>query len=527
MMSKSNSIEDFYFLHHNKKFTLYHIENNGKITTNFFGFEKNNKLYYFNVNNTPHYNTQKTPIQNALDFLRNTTEDKFFEFLYEQTSKSKSSTGSKSYNEVKDNIQSILEANDYDIIALLEKFGFRYNAKKSPSNALEMIDNKQCKNVVFQRQGVDNEVLLMYNNKNVFYFKNSIYQESNFQGNVFNLVNFYHFQNEDYSNKSYFMQSYSFMNDFIAQKHTRTLESPEKRKPKTLTPEDKVKIYSEELTYPIYLVSRGILPTTLQHPCYKSLIVNSHFETTPFVQSAAFVLRDKQLAISSYLEKNLNWQHFPSDKSTIGLLFLSHFEKPNKLLISETCIDLMSYAQETKQLSKQIAQASFFGQINEKQIEFLLKIIEENGIRELDIINDNDLYGYRYEFLIYRGLITSLDNDPKSHIIETLSAYESQRLSMRKENYIEYAHILKSELTSKFGFKIQSPKNTSYKDFNDELCDRLGLKGKQIFSTESTPKLKELLFLEKNTPSIADFYREVFQQYKPVLPSPKTNLQKL
>lgn len=488
MIVKNNQVDTIKFCDSSESYPFYTTKYNDKETKNFYGIDFKNKFYYFDINKLPHFsaNKNKQLKDKATSILAQMSVKEFESFLESNTKKNDYQINTKEL------LDKFVRADNYDIFALLEMFGFHLNVKSSPKNAVQMMDSKSAKNVVFKHEHSD-EILLVRNINNVFYFKNNY---RTFDGNVYNLINHYKFNAQDYKNPNLFIQAHEFLKDFSGQNYMRpTIKIPETSASNEYVKGSTKTLLSSPLKFALYLVSRGILPSTLMHPTLYNTMYNTYYQENPYFQNISFLLKNSEFKNLSYIEKNLDYQSFKENVSTDGLLYVNNFKDPKELIFSETPIDLISFAQMYHKINEQTILTSSAGNINTEQLHFLAQLIEKNDIKSLTICNDNDVAGHRFDYNILSYLAEKLNVlDEKSVIHKELYLKDTRNISISL--YKDFCdHLIARLSLANIEIHIAKPDGL-HKDFNQVLCADKKISD-ILTSTNNSIPLHTLLKLEK------------------------------
>ncbi len=151
-------------------------------------------------------------------------------------------------------------------------------------------------------------------------------------------------------------------------------------------------------------------------------VKNAYNKEKKTYDSISFILYNKTREKQTAIIKNENMQQFLSNITTNGALFLSNPNNDKKydtILFSETPIDGFSFVELNKEKykNKEILVVSSCGNINEEQLVFFKKIIEEQSKNfEIELANDNDIAGKMFS----EKIKTFLSSNTNIKVVENI-----------------------------------------------------------------------------------------------------------
>lgn len=249
----------------------------------------------------------------------------------------------------------------------------------------------------------------------------------------------------------------------------------------------------KDLKYPIYLVSRGINPTTLGNSTFKPLIKHVVDKNNPDKQNIAFLFKDNENKMT-FQELNLgNKGYYQADVSTKGMLFVSNAKgKKDELIFAESVIDLLSYAQ-LNGIRKEVDYVASGGFLNSGQVSHLSSLMDDKKYDKITLCVDNDLQGEIYKKQIIEAVLQreidkeqrldtpSLDNVArledllqKSEGLNNLVFNKELSKEERQSPLTEMNQSIIKELSS-LGLQTIEIQNPKGKDFNEDLMKQSGM----------------------------------------------------
>jgi 5S rRNA maturation endonuclease (ribonuclease M5) len=199
----------------------------------------------------------------------------------------------------------------------------------------------------------------------------------------------------------------------------------------------------------------------------------------------AFIYKNQQ-DLMTYQEVNKgNKGYFQSGVSTNGVLFMSDTESPSKIVIGESPIDVLSYA-ELKGIDNETLYIASGGFMNNLQLKHIEEIIEKNDIKKVSLATDMDLQGE-----IYRHQIAKLLINKEIHKIQnTIDVGQATPSQMNRLTVFQEIENSLSEATPYLS-KVKSIEKYNGMFSNDDELKLLRTEGLSKINEHAFKKLKD------------------------------------
>lgn len=429
-----------------------------------------------------------------------------------------------------------------NIVEFLDRTGKFEVSRSNTQNWRNQLDNKAARGIKIKEVDTNN-IYMVYNGVDKKFFIQTPPPDKSFSGNLLKFVAEKLLGHPTVKDKDAKREALNYIKNFYSeaelssptsvQAQYKNLESSRLLKENYQNREMELK----DLKYPIYLVSRGIKPSTLGHPTFKPLIKHAVDINKKEKQNIAFIFKDKEGKMT-YQELNLgNKGYYKEGTSTSGMLFVSNAKaKKVELIFAESVIDLLSYAQMNG-IRKDAEYVASGGFLNKGQVNHISSLLDDKKYELITLCVDNDLQGEIYKKQIIEAVLQKeiekinmvLDlESPDLKQIDLLAKLEdlaqqteglnnlvfNKDLSKeeRQEPLTKMNQLVIQELSSMGlqNIEIQNPKG---KDFNEDLMKESGMSREhcQASTINDDFDAKKLFDMEKSgldTRLITDKYIE-------------------
>jgi hypothetical protein len=377
------------------------------------------------------------------------------------------------------------------IVPFLQKLGYTVNfvKNKNSANAKKQLDERKAKGVTLD---INDERYLIYNDSNETYklFK----RDESFKGDLIEFIEKIHLGNY-VSSKETKLEAVNLIRNNWAIGSSMDYVFDNKPNFNKISTKPIEKEYTK-LIYPQYLISRGLPFNIITAKEVYSSLGNSYNKKYPTKQNIVFKMRNIQNDLFAFMDKNKDQKgRYEKNKSTKGMLFASiNIEPVTSLIISETALDLLSIVTLQKTALSTTKLISPNGQVNDGQLEFIKRIIEENPINKIILGNDKDYQGqffnYKYLKMIYeqseiKNEDISLNIEKSLNKIKEISIDPSKDINQKEQLKLETILDINESLIKILGNKVEIIKSIG-KDFNEDLMNLKGLSREDIIMNEKT-----------------------------------------
>lgn len=377
------------------------------------------------------------------------------------------------------------------IVPFLQKLGYTVNfpKNKNSANAKKQLDERKAKGVTLD---INDERYIIYNDTNETYklFK----RDESFKGDLIEFIEKIHLSNYVSSKETKLEAVNLIRNNWAI---GSSIDYIFDNKP-VFHKESSKPIQKEytNLKYPQYLISRGLPFSLITSKEIYSSLGNSFNKGYSNKQNIVFKMRNYQNDVFSFMEKNKDLKgNYEKNKSTHGMLFTSLNTEPvNQIIISETTLDLLSIVSLQKSQLSTTKLISPNGQVNDGQLEFIKRIIEENPIEKIILGNDKDYQGQYFNFkylkMIYdlseiKNEEISIKTETSLNKIKEITIDKTVEKTQKEQLKLDTITELNESLLKELGNKVVVVKSIG-KDFNEDLMNQKGLSREDIILNEKT-----------------------------------------